>query len=125
MRGLGSARREEVEFAANWGAHIVTARDVHRDGVEAALQHVPAGANCLITFDCDALDAGIMPAVMAPTPGGLSYTQAVDLVAGVAAKARLTAFDMIEFVPGRDSNGVAALTAARIVCNVIGAMART
>lgn len=124
MRGLGSARREEVEFAANWGAHIVTARELHRDGVEAALRHVPAGANCLITFDCDALDAGIMPAVMAPTPGGLSYTQAIDLVAGVAKKARLAAFDIMEFAPERDLNGVAALTAARIVWNVIGAMAR-
>ena len=124
MRGLGSARREEVEFAADWGAQIVTARELHRDGVEAALQHVPAGANCVITFDCDALDAGIMPAVMAPTPGGLSYTQAIDLVAGVAAKARLAAFDIMEFVPGRDASGVAALTAARILCNVIGTMAR-
>jgi agmatinase len=125
MRGLGSARREEVEFAANSGACIVTAREVHRDGVEAALRHVPAGANCLITFDCDALDAGIMPAVMAPTPGGLTYTQAIDLIAGVAAKARLSAFDIIEFVPQRDLNGVSALTAARILCNVIGAMARS
>ena len=124
MRGLGSARREEVEFAAGWGAHIVTARELHSGGVEAALQHVPAGANCLITFDCDALDAGIMPAVMAPTPGGLSYTQAIDLVAGVANKARLSAFDIMEFAPERDLNGVAALTAARIVWNVIGAMAR-
>ncbi len=124
MRGLGSARREEVEFAANWSAHIVTARELHRDGVEVALRHVPAGANCLITFDCDALDAGIMPAVMAPTPGGLSYTQAIDLVAGVAKKARLAAFDIMEFAPERDLNGVAALTAARIVWNVIGAMAR-
>ena len=61
---------------------------------------------------------------MAPTPGGLSYTQAIDLVAGVAAKARLSAFDIMEFVPERDANGVAALTAARIICNVIGAMAR-
>lgn len=124
MRGLGSARREEVEFAASWGAKIVTARELHSGGIEAALQHVPAGATCVITFDCDALDAGIMPAVMAPTPGGLSYTQAIDLVAGVAAKARLAAFDIMEFVPGRDANGVAALTAGRILCNVIGAMAR-
>lgn len=124
MRGLGSARREEVEFAARWGAEIVTAREVHRDGVDAALGHVPEGANCLVTFDCDALDAGIMPAVMAPTPGGLSYTQAIDLVAGVASKARLAAFDIIEFVPARDPNEIAALTGARILCNVLGAMAR-
>jgi len=124
IRGLGSARREEVEIARNWGAEIVTARAVHEQGVGAALQYLPDGANCMITFDCDALDSGIMPAVMAPTPGGLTYTQSIDLIAGVTAKARLVAFDMIEFVPERDPNGVAAFTAARIVANAIGHLAR-
>ncbi len=124
IRGLGSARREEVEVARDWGAQIITARTVHEQGVSAALQHLPDGANCMITFDCDALDSSIMPAVMAPTPGGLTYTQSIDLIAGVVAKANLVAFDMIEFVPGRDTNGIAAFTAARIVANAIGHLAR-
>ncbi len=124
IRGLGSARREEVEIARNWGAEIVTARTVHEQGVAAALEHLPEGANCMITYDCDALDCSLMPAVMAPSPGGLTYTQSIDLIAGVAAKARLVAFDMIEFVPERDPNGVAAFTAARIVTNAIGHLAR-
>ena len=124
IRGLGSARREEVEIARDWGAEIVTACTVHEHGVSAALQHLAEGANCMITFDCDALDSGIMPAVMAPTPGGLTYTQSIDLIAGVVAKARLVAFDMIEFVPERDTNGIAAFTAARIVANTIGHLAR-
>ena len=124
IRGLGSARREEVEIARNWGAEIVTARTLHEQGVAAALEHLPEGANCMITYDCDALDCSLMPAVMAPSPGGLTYTQSIDLIAGVAAKARLVAFDMIEFVPERDPNGVAAFTAARIVTNAIGHLAR-
>ena len=124
IRGLGSARREEVRIANDWGAKIITARVLHRDGIDAVMAHIPEGANCMITFDCDALDAGIMPAVIAPTPGGLSYTQAIDLVAAVTAKAKLVAFDMIEFVPERDLNGTAAMTAARIVANVIGCLAR-
>ncbi|WP_337660388.1 arginase family protein [Anderseniella sp. Alg231-50] len=124
IRGLGSARREEVEIARDWGAEIITARALHEHGVDQALQGLREDANCLITFDCDALDSGIMPAVMAPTPGGLTYTQAIDLVAAVTARANLVAFDMIEFVPERDSNGVAAFTAARIVANAIGCLAR-
>ncbi len=124
IRGLGSARREEVEIARNWGARIVTAREFQEHGVASVLEHVNDGANCVITFDCDALDAGIMPAVMAPTPGGLSYMQAIELVAAVAARGRLAAFDMIEFVPERDSTGTATFTAARIVANVVGRLAR-
>jgi agmatinase len=124
IRGLGSARAPEVAFARDWGAQIVTARTLHRDGMAAVVEHIAPGANCVMTFDCDALDAGIMPAVMAPTPGGLSYTQAIDLVAAVIGHANLVAFDMIEFVPERDTNGIAAMTAARIVANVIGGLAR-
>lgn len=124
IRGLGSARREEVAIARDWGAHIVTARQLHQEGIGAALQQLPEGANCLITFDCDALDASIMPAVMAPTPGGLTYTQSIDLIAAVAGRANLVAFDMIEFVPQRDANGIAAFVAARIVANAIGCLAR-
>ncbi len=124
MRGLGSARREEVGFARDWGANIIPARQIHADGIGTVMDHIPAGAHCLITIDCDALDAGIMPAVMAPTPGGLSYTQVIDLVAAIAGHARIVAFDMIEFVPERDSNGIAAITAARIIVNLIGHLVR-
>ncbi len=124
IRGLGSARREEVQIARDWGAQIITARTVHAGGIHTVMEHVPKGANCLVTFDCDALDPSIMPAVMAPTAGGLSYTQLIDLVAAIAGDANLVAFDLIEFVPERDPNGIAATTAARILANVVGCLAR-
>jgi len=124
MRGIGSARPAEVEIARDWGATLVTAREVHSAGAEAALRHIPEGATCLITIDADALDAGIMPAVMAQEPGGLTYYQLSDLIAGVGAKARLAAMDLIEFVPGRDLHGSAAFTMARLLWNGLGAIAR-
>lgn len=124
IRGLGSARREEIEFANSWGAEIITARTLHRDGIDSVLKKVPRGTNCVVTFDCDALDSAIMPAVMAPTPGGLTYTQAIDLVSAVVSHTNLVAFDMIEFVPERDPDGTASYTAARILANLIGCLAR-
>lgn len=124
IRGLGSARRAEVELARDWGAEIVTARALHADGLSAVMRHVPKGANTVITMDCDALDAGIMPAVMAPTPGGLSYYQALDLIEAVVRESNLVAFDMIEFVPERDVDGAASVTAARILAHVLGRCAR-
>jgi agmatinase len=122
-RGIGSARESEVRDAEAWGARLVTAREVHSRGIEAALDHIPDGARCLISLDLDALDAAIMPAVAYPTPGGLTYTQVTGLIHGVARKAKIVGFDMIEFVPKRDMNGLAAFTAARILWNVIGALA--
>lgn len=124
MRGAGSARRSEVEDAKRWGAKLVTAREVHKAGVQAALGHVQPGSKCVIALDCDALDPAIMPAVAAPTPGGLSYTQLIELIAGVAAKAQIAGFSLVEFVPGRDTGNLSGLTAARILCNVVGAIGK-
>ena len=119
-RGIGSARAQELQDARSWGAHIVTAREIHHQGTEEVLRHIPEDCDCVISFDCDALDAAEMPAVAYPTPGGLSYSQVTGLISGVAAKARIAGFCMVEFVPGRDRSKIAAFTAARIAANVIG-----
>lgn len=125
MRGIGSARTEEVEAAKAWGATLITAKRVHEEGLKPVLDLVPSGARVIVTIDCDSIDGGIMPAVLAPTPGGLTYHQVKDLVAGVIAKADLAGFDIIEFVPGRDGpTGIAAYTAARILWHAVGRLAR-
>jgi agmatinase len=124
-RGLGSARESDVRDALRWGAHIVTAREIHHRGVDEVLKHIPEDCDCVITLDLDALDSSEMPAVAYPSPGGLTYTQVTDLISGVAAKARIAGFCMVEFVPLRDRNKTAAFTAARIAVNVIGRMRKT
>jgi agmatinase len=123
-RGIGSARAQEVADARQWGAHIVTAKEIHRDGIGAVLAHIPDESGCLISLDCDALDISQMPAVAYPSPGGLTYTQVTGLIAGVAAKARIAGFSMTEFVAAKDRDGTAAFTAARIACNIIGRLPR-
>jgi agmatinase len=82
------------------------------------------GGNVLVTIDCDGLDPAIMPAVIGPAPGGLSYWQAVGLMRGVARKARIAGFDIVEFMPERDEQQRGALTAARLVANAIGLISR-
>ena len=120
MRGIGSAREAEVRDALDWGARLVTARDIHHHGVGSVLQHIPEDCDCVISFDCDALDLSQMPAVSYPTPGGLTYTQVTDLIAGVAAKARIAGFCDGGIHAAARPAGTAAFTAARIAANVIG-----
>lgn len=124
MRSMGSARAAEVEFARAWGAKIITAQQVYRAGIEPVLDLIPADSNVLVTFDCDSLDSGIMPAVMSPTPGGLTYWDVVEMLQGVAVKAHFSGFNLVEFMPDRDSNGTAALTAARLIFNAAALLAR-
>jgi len=123
-RGIGSARVGEVNDARKWGSHIVTAREIHQSGLDAVLPHIPEVSDCVISLDLDAIDLSQMPAVAYPTPGGLTYTQVAGLIEGVARKARIAGFAMVEFVPKRDPTGTAAFTAARLAANVIGRLTR-
>lgn len=120
MRGLGSGSEDQIVDARSWGSRLVTARDVRRHGIEQALEHVPAGGDCLVTIDWDGLDPSIMPAVGMPTPGGLLYQDILDLLHGLTVKARVRGVALVEFVPDKDPHGLAALTAARLAAVAAG-----
>jgi agmatinase len=124
MRGVGSARLTEIEAARAYGSRLVTAREVRAHGVAAALQHIPEAAKVVVTLDCDGLDPGIMPGVAARSPGGLGYTETIDLIAGLGKRARIAGFDLVELCPPADVDGLSALTAARLLVNAIGAVVR-
>jgi agmatinase len=120
IRGLGSARPIEVETARRWGSHLVTAREIHARGIQAAIRHIPPGAHVVITLDCDGLDPSVMPGVAARTPGGLTYVQVIELIEAASTHGRIAGFDLIEFYTPADVDGITALTAARLLVNVIG-----
>ena len=123
-RAGGSARPGDYADAKAWGVDFILARQVHAEGLAAAIEAVPAGAEVLVSLDVDGLDPSIMPAVIGPSPGGLMHWQLLALLHGVAAKARIAGFCLVEFMPGNDPFGHAALTAGRLVCNAIGLIAR-
>ncbi len=124
QRGIGSARPGDYQAALDAGVTFVPAREVAETGIARALSLIPEGARVVICLDVDALDPAIMPAVIGRTAGGLSYWQVFELIAGVAAKARIVAFDMVEFMPDRDIDGQGALVAAQLLAGTIGILAR-
>lgn len=121
-RGLSSAAHEEIATARAWGAEIFTAQHVFDHGVAEIIERIPAGAQVHINFDLDGLDPSIMPAVFVPAPGGLLYWHAAKLLLGVAARANICSLAMVEFAPGRDKDGTAALTAGRLFSLAMGAI---
>jgi len=124
LRSVGSARLADVEAARRYGSRFVTAREIHAQGAETALRHIPQGARVVVTLDCDSLDPTVMPGVAARTPGGLTYMQVIDLIAGLGKRATIAGFDLVELYPPADIDGLSALTAARLLVNVIGAVVR-
>jgi agmatinase len=124
MRGIGSARAQEIQAASAYGAHIIPARTIMHAGIDHILQHFPAGSRCFLTIDFDVLDPAIMPAVGAPTPGGLDYQTTIDLIHALARRNPIVGVCLVEFVPEADLRNLGAITAMRIVWNVLAALAR-
>ena len=123
LRGLGSARQVEVDAARAYGSVLVGAEEVHRVGVEAVLDRIPASDRYYVTFDADGLDPAIAPGVNDPGFGGLTYYEATNLLGGIARKGKVVGFDFVEVVPSADVANLTSLLAARLILNLIGALA--
>lgn len=122
QRGSGSARPSDVDDALARGVTFVPARSVHHEGLGAAFGALRPGRGVFLAVDIDGLDPSVVPGVIGPEPGGLTYTQAIDLIDGIAARSPLGGFSLVEFVPERDIGGLGALCAMRLVTQVIGRM---
>ena len=125
LRGIGSARQQEVDDALAFGSVFIRAREVHRNGIKACVDKISAADHYLITIDTDALDTAIAPGVLFPSPGGLTFDETTDLVRAVASKGQIAGISLFEVRPERDINGLTASTGAQLIINFIGTMARS
>jgi agmatinase len=124
MRGVGSARTEEYQAAQANGAQIITAYQLMKRGSACVMEHIPTGSRCYLTLDFDVLDPSEMPAVGAPTPGGLRYAEVIELIHQLARSTDLIGANLVELVPEQDVHHLGAITAMRVVWNVIGSLVR-
>ena len=124
LRGTGSARAGEVAAARAWGSNLFTARQIHADGIEQVLATIPADRAVYITIDADGLDPTVMPGVMGPSPGGLTFDQVARLLHALGARHRVVGMDLVEVAPSYDfANRLTCITAGRLVINLLGAIA--
>ncbi len=124
LRATGSARPAEVEAARAYGAHLITAYELHDKGMEAILARIPDKGRYYLTVDMDGMDPSIAPGVNAPAPGGVTYMQARQLIHGLVRKWRVVGMDVVEITPKHDVNGITCITAGRLIVNLIGQAVR-
>lgn len=125
LRGIGSARAEEINDALDFGSVFIKAREVHQDGIEACLARIPAAENYIITIDSDVFDSAMAPGVLYYTPGGLTYDETIDLFQGIAGKGNVVGLNIFELRPERDINGFTASAIAQLIVNFIGTLAHS
>lgn len=124
LRGIGSARQQEIDDALSFGSVFIRACEIHRRGISECIEMIPESNNYLISIDSDALDTAIAPGVLFPSPGGLTFDEVTDLVQQIALKGRIAGISLFEVRPERDVNGLTASTAAQLIINFIGTMVR-
>ncbi len=124
MRGVGSARPEDVATAKAWGARLITVSEARHIGFAALAQSLPSDGNLVIQLDADAFDPSVCPAVNAPTPGGFRLEELAELVRLAIAMRGLAGLSVVELVPEQDAYGHSANVVGRLICNAIGSAAR-
>ena len=125
MRGIGSARSEEVAAAKAYGSLIISADEVHEIGVTAILKRIPERSRYYITIDIDGLDPSIAPGVGSPTYGGLTYPETLGLLRGIAEKGTMVGYDLVEVRPEVDVQSLTSYLAARLTFVMLGCLSYT
>lgn len=77
-----------------------------------------------LSIDLDVLDPSFASAVTTLEPGGLSTLALLNLLREFG-KLNIRGFDLIEFDPSLEGSRVTAVTAARIIYELLGALARS
>ncbi|MBR3189921.1 arginase family protein [Bosea sp. (in: a-proteobacteria)] len=123
-RGTGSARPSDVAEARAAGAQLIDMSILRARGMAPAIEAVPPGRPVVVCFDVDGFDPAVVPGVLGRTPGGLAYGDVVTLLNGVAGRAPIIGFNIVEFVPEADIDGLGARTVCRLAMLGAGLLAR-
>jgi agmatinase len=113
---------EELEYIAKNGILLVSSAEIARDLPAAArkISERLAGQKVHVSFDIDVLDPAFAPGTEIPSGGGLSTRQALELLRGATAQARLVGFDVVEVSPPYDNGDITTLAALKIIFEVWG-----
>ncbi len=109
IRTMTGHQREQVE---KFGIETIEMRDLDLAFIDFLTSPL------YISFDLDVLDPACAPGVSHHEPGGLSTRQVIDMIHAV--NARIVGADIVELNSGRDPQGVTAMTAAKILKEIMG-----
>jgi agmatinase len=128
--GIRSASAGEAEYLAQesrirtFWAHDLRRAPSRGAWIAQAMEALgPAGRPLYLSIDVDGLDPGIMPGTGTPEPGGLTWSDATELLQAAADRFRVVGFDVVEVIPEKDRI-LSEYVAARLVYKVIGYVER-
>lgn len=120
MRGLGSSAKVDFEEARAWGSKVIPCRQAVEMGVDGVMRQIPDGNRFYVTIDIDSLDISTAPGVGSPSPGGLTFTQLVNMLEALSRKGEIVCFDFVEVAPQYDHTETTTRVAAMVMLYFMG-----
>lgn len=117
--------RADLDNARALGFDLITAAEMHRDGLADLTSRVLARAEdqpVFLSFDIDFLDPAYAPGTGTPEVGGFATWQAQMLLRGLAGL-NIVAADVVEVVPAYDQSQVTAHAAANLAWEILALIA--
>ena len=112
--GIRTATNHQRAQAKRFGVEVIEMRHV-RDDLTLSFE-----GPLYVSIDIDALDPAFAPGVSHLEPGGLSVRQLLALVQSIDVP--IIGADVVELNPRNDPTGVSAMTAAKILRELLGVM---
>lgn len=128
--GIRDFCEQELETAKNFRGRVIVYfdEDLQRQKIQGQswsrlvgriLRNLPR--EVYISFDIDGLNPSLCPHTGTPVPGGLSFEEAVYLIASLAKSGRqIVGFDLNEVAPGPQGDEWDANVGARLLYKIIG-----
>lgn len=116
--GLRAVSEDSYQLMRERGIPHFAAHTLHTRGFDHQAIVDALSERVYISFDFDALDPAVMPAVGTPLPGGLGYREALDLLASVFGARQVVGMDFVELSPCGQFH--AEMTAAQLIYHAIG-----
>jgi len=113
--------KTELKYCRDHGIRVIWLEDIWERGaawvVDQILERVGEDGFYL-TFDVDSLDAAYAPGTCAPTPGGMTMREALEIIRGISP-AGLIGVDVAEALPAHDHSMRTQLIAARVALEAL------
>lgn len=115
-----------VRKAEKIGVRLVTTEEVTRKGTMRVAQEAYEAAShsaeaVYLSIDLDAIDFGEVSGVSAPSSGGMTSREVLDIAFRVALGPKVRCADIVELAPSLDLTGKSSVVAASVLVSLVGA----
>lgn len=113
---------EDFDWSRKQGAKVIQAEECWYKSLvpimEDVREQIGSDTPTYLSFDIDGLDPSVAPGTGTPEPAGLTGSQALEIIRGVAGT-NLVGTDLVEVSPPYDTTGNTALLGANLVFEML------